>query len=62
MVAVAQYKVVTVRIVSLSQRAATSPPQSLQSRYLSAIHAASPAGESASAAAIVSGRVHMISL
>ena len=59
---VAQYRVKMVASVSRSQRLVTSPPQSLQSRYLSTIHAASPAGESASAAAMVSGRVHMISL
>ena len=62
MVPVTQYKVATVSRVSLSHRVSTSPPQSLQSRYLSMIQAASPAGESISAAAIVSGRVHMISL
>lgn len=57
MVPVAQYNVTTVSRVSLSQRVSKSPPQSLQSRYLSMIQAASPAGESISAAAIVSCRL-----
>lgn len=43
-------------------RLSISPPQSLQSRNLSAIQAASPKGESTSAAAIVSGRVTCIQL
>nr|WP_305728663.1 hypothetical protein [Nonomuraea pusilla] len=59
---VAQYNVRIVSSVSRSKRVSTSPPQSLQSRYLSTIHAASPTGESTSAAAIVSGRVIMMAL
>jgi hypothetical protein len=62
MLPVAQYRVATVSRASLSQRVSRSPPQSLQSRYLSMIQAASPAGESIRAAAMVSGRVDMIAV
>src|SRR5215204_6203128 len=59
---VAQYRVRIVQRVSRSNRDSRSPLQSLQARYLSMIQAASPAGESARAAAMVSGRVLMIQL
>jgi hypothetical protein len=56
-VPVTQYRVIMVSRVSLLNRDSRSPPQSLQARYFSTSQAASPDGESASAAARVSGRV-----
>lgn len=46
-----------VNSVSYENRRATSPSQSLHARNFSAIHAASPSGESLSATASVSGFV-----
>ena len=45
---------------SFVTQASTSPPQSVQARNFSTIHAASPAGESVSAKASVCGRVPWI--
>ena len=59
---VTQYRVRIVQSVSRSNRVSRSPWQSLHARTLSMIQAARPAGESARAAAIVSGRVPMIQL
>jgi hypothetical protein len=52
-VPVTQYRVITVSRVSLLNRDSRSPPQSLHARYFSTSQAASPDGESASAAASV---------
>ena len=48
MVDVTQYRVTMVSRKSLVNRDPRSPPQSLQDRHFSRIHAASPAGESLS--------------
>ena len=62
MVPVVQYSMMTVSSSSRLNRVSRSPWQSLQARYLSMIQAASPDGESVSAAARVSGRVAWMAL
>jgi len=57
MVWVIQYRVALVSSTSRENRRSTSPPQSLQSRNFSTIHASRPTGESLSEYARLWGRV-----
>ena len=62
MVPVTQYRVTTVSRKSGENRDSRSPPQSLQERHFSRIHAARPAGESLSAYPRVCGLVDWIAV